>query len=189
MTKTSEPRTFSSSLTRVSPLCQRPTTARPSGASSSPMISAASWGWDVPAKICSRPSTYSSLAFWPGRGRRPPHLPRRYPDHGRAVGHIPGDHRSGAGARVVADADRCAQNRVAADKGPRPDVGLMLSRAVEVGGDGAGADVGVGADRGVADVAEVPDLDPRREARVLDLGEIADVRPRSDLAAGRARWA
>ena len=147
----------------------------------------ASWGWDVPAKICRRPSTYSSfdVLVTVAHGRRSPrHQPRRHADDGRAVGHVLGHHRSGAGARVVADADRCPQDGVAADEGARADVGPMLSRAVEIGCDRAGADVRFFADRGVSDVAEVPDLDTRREAGVLDLREISDVSAWSDLAAG-----
>src|SRR5262249_45972391 len=59
---------------------------------------------------------------------------------------------------------------------------ILLTVSGEVGGDDAGGDVGARADAGVADVAEMVHLHIRAERRVLDLGEVADVR-----AAGEPR--
>src|SRR5262245_46280422 len=60
----------------------------------------------------------------------------------------------------------------------------MLLEAVVVAEDGAGADVGPGADAPVADVGEVIGLRALLQARVLHLNEIADVRLGPDLGAG-----
>ena len=51
----------------------------------------------------------------------------------------------------------------------------MLTEAVVVAGDGAGADVGIGADMGVADVGEMVDLDAGLQRRGLGLDEVADL--------------
>src|SRR3546814_7393717 len=51
----------------------------------------------------------------------------------------------------------------------------MLGEAVVVAGDGAGPEIGAGADPGVADIGEVVGLGTRFDHRVLDLDEVADV--------------
>jgi hypothetical protein len=53
----------------------------------------------------------------------------------------------------------------------------MLGGAVEVGGDGAGADVGLRADRGVTKIAEMAGLHTIGQLGVLQLAEVADVNP------------
>ena len=105
-------------------------------------------------------------------------------DRQRVVRHILGDHRSRTDIGAAADLHRRHQRRIRADEGAGADRGLVLVEAVVVAGDGAGADVGTGADMGVADVGEMIDLDAGFENRGLGLDEIAD--PRA-LAQRRSR--
>ena len=60
-------------------------------------------------------------------------------------------------------------------KAPSPMVGEVLVNTVVVARDGAGADVGAGANPGVADVGQVVDLGPGLDRGVLDLDEVPDV--------------
>ncbi len=60
----------------------------------------------------------------------------------------------------------------------------MLALAVEVGGDGAGADVHRLADGGVAEIAEMMLLRPPAHPGALELGVVADAAARTNLAAG-----
>ena len=69
-------------------------------------------------------------------------------------------------------------------KAPSPIVGAVLVAAVVIAGDGAGADIGAGADEGVADIAQMIGLGAGLDRRFLDLDEIADARA---LAEPRAR--
>ena len=66
---------------------------------------------------------------------------------------------------------------------PSPIVVRCLRRAVVVGGDRAGADVDALADLGVAEVAHVVLLGAGAEARVLELGVVADLGATTDDAA------
>src|SRR6058998_1294070 len=66
------------------------------------------------------------------------------------------------------------QGRVRADEGAPADRGAVLREPVVVAGDGAGADIRVGADGRVADVGEVVHLRAGAELGVLDLDEVAD---------------
>ena len=59
----------------------------------------------------------------------------------------------------------------------------MLVHAVVIAGDGAGADVGLAADFGIADIAQVVRLRTRAEMRILDLDEIAHARAGAELGA------
>ena len=67
---------------------------------------------------------------------------------------------------------------------PSPMTVLCFCAAVEVGGDGAGADVHVLAHLGIAQVREVVLLGARAEARVLLLRVVADLGAVTHLAAG-----
>jgi hypothetical protein len=76
--------------------------------------------------------------------------------HGhRVVRHVRGDDGAGADIGAVADFHRRHQRGVGAGEGARADRGLVLEEAVVVAGDGAGAEVGVGADMDVADIGEM----------------------------------
>src|SRR3954452_19178268 len=73
-------------------------------------------------------------------------------DGERIVGHVLGDDRAGADIGAVADFHRRHQRGVGADEGALADNGLVLGKAVIVAGDGAGAEIGIGSDMGVADI-------------------------------------
>src|SRR3546814_12514737 len=62
------------------------------------------------------------------------------------------------------------------DEGAGADRRAVLQEAVVVAGDGAGADVGGGADGGVAQIAQVVGLGALAQLGVLDLDEVADMR-------------
>ena len=76
-------------------------------------------------------------------------------------------------------------------KAPLPISVRCLARAVVIAGDGAGADIGAGADAGVADIGEVIGLGAGLDHGLLDLDEIADVRRprRASRRAAAARTA
>ena len=82
----------------------------------------------------------------------------------------------------VADLDRGDEHRVDAEEGPLADRRPVLRPAVPVGGDRAGAHVRPLAELGVAEVAHVVLLDAGAEAGVLELGEVADLGARADVA-------
>ena len=91
--------------------------------------------------------------------------------------HIAAHDRAAPDHRVVANRDRRDELRVRA----KEDIlayfcTVLLAVSREVGGNDPSGDVGARADAGVADVAEVMHLHIRAERRVLDLGEVADVR-------------
>ena len=81
--------------------------------------------------------------------------------------------RPGVGA--VADGDRRDELRVGAGADVRADHRAVLAHAVVVDERRAGADVGVLADRGVADVGQVRHLRALADLGVLDLDERADL--------------
>src|SRR5206468_3780507 len=75
----------------------------------------------------------------------------------------------------VADLYRCAQHRVAADKCLLADGGAVLLDPIVVDGDGARADIGLFAHKGVAHIAEVPHVHAPLQRGSLYLGEVAQV--------------
>src|SRR5829696_9277319 len=104
---------------------------------------------------------------------------------GEGVGrHVLGDRRSGGGLGPVPDRHGGYQHGIRSNEGAVTDGGAVLAGPVVVDEHGAGADVHPGADVGVADVAEVRDLGPRADDRVLDLDEGAGLGARPQLAAG-----
>ncbi len=88
---------------------------------------------------------------------------------------VAGDHRTRADDRAVADRDRRHQSGVRTDEGARADDRAILPEPVVIAGDGAGADVGLRPDRGVADVGQMIDLRPIADLGFLELDEIADL--------------
>src|SRR6202021_2781524 len=64
--------------------------------------------------------------------------------------------------------------RIGADESACADLGPVLAETIVVTCDGAGADIGVGADMGVADIAQMVDLDAGIECCSLGLDEVAD---------------
>src|SRR5205807_3180943 len=99
-----------------------------------------------------RPRSAASLSSFP------PYHPS-WNSHGcRAVRHVLGHHRTGPGPRSLAKFDGRDQHGVHADKRAVADLGPVLVRAIEVGGNRTGADVGVRPEVGVAEVGHVGDL-------------------------------
>src|SRR5882757_9028599 len=88
-------------------------------------------------------------------------------DRHRIVGHVFRDHRARADIGAVADLYRRHQRGIGADEGAGADRGLVFGKAIIIASDGAGADVALGADMGVADIGEMIDLDARFERRGL----------------------
>src|ERR1700685_947144 len=95
-------------------------------------------------------------------------------DRQRLGRHILGDHRARAHIGAVADLARRPQRRVRADERVLADLGAVLGAAVVIAGDGAGTDIGAGADEGVADIAQVIDLGAGLYHGLLDLDAITD---------------
>src|SRR5882724_652007 len=93
----------------------------------------------------------------------------------RIVGYIAGNDRARTDVSAAADLDRRHQRGIGADECAGADLGLVLCEAVIVAGDGARADIGIGADMGIADIAEMVDLDAGLKRRRLGLNEIADL--------------
>src|SRR3546814_17330299 len=108
---------------------------------------------------------------------------------GKRVGlHVHGDDRSRADNRAAADLDGRDQRAVGADECACAYFRAVFQEAVIVAGDGPRADVGVGPDAGVADIAQVIGLCARAESCCLHLHDIADSRlpadPRPQTQAG-----
>src|SRR5262249_28663135 len=99
-------------------------------------------------------------------------LPRTR-DGERAGRDVLSDDRPGGGVSAVAQRDRRDERRVHAglDAGAERGPGLGLGLAVVVGGDGGRAEVAVGTDVGVADVAQVRALRALADVGALDLDE------------------
>src|SRR4029077_13200400 len=76
------------------------------------------------------------------------------------------------------------QRRVRADEGVLANLGAVLGTAVVIAGDGASADIGVGADKSVADIAQMIGLGAGLQHRLLDLDEIADARAVAEFGPG-----
>src|SRR5438309_10886082 len=87
-----------------------------------------------------------------------PYHPSWNSDGCRALGNVFRDDRACPGAGALAKFDGSDQHRVHPDEGPVADLGPVLVDAVEVRRDRAGADVGVLADVGVAEVGDVGTL-------------------------------
>src|SRR5215469_135017 len=89
--------------------------------------------------------------------------------------HVVGDDAAGGNHRAGTYRHWRDQGRIGADEDALADGGAEFLDAVVVAGDAAGADVGALAHIAVAEIGQVVGLDARRQARVLDLDEIADV--------------
>src|SRR2546421_7761619 len=126
---------------------------------------------------CTRPRSAASLSSFP------PYHPS-WNSHGcRAVRHVLGHHRAGPGARSLAKSDGRDQHGVHAGEGTVPDLGPVLVGAVEIGRNRTGADVGVRAEVGVAQVGHVRDLAAPAHFGADQFGEAADVDVLGDLGA------
>src|SRR5918999_4693105 len=136
---------------------------------------------------CLRPSASTCLGVTPLLTVASPSLPVPLPTapgrpaldgplvgafDGEGVGrHVLGDCRTGGGLGPAPDRHGSYQHGIRSDEGAVADGRAVLAGPVVVDEHGAGADVGPGADVGVADVAEVRDLGPGADDRVLDLDE------------------
>src|SRR5260370_42502955 len=100
---------------------------------------------------------------------------RRHPNGHATWRHVMPHDRAGSGARAVAKRDRCDEQRVGAQKDILAHLSVMLARSIKITGDGSRPNIGEGADRGVASVAEVVHLHVRTKCGVLDFGKVADV--------------
>src|SRR5881397_2052724 len=116
--------------------------------------------------------------------RLSPYHPSGNSDRCRAVRDVLGHHRARPGARLLAQFDGRHQHRVHADEGTVADLGAVLVHPVEVGRNRTGADVGVGAQVGVAEVRDVRHAAARSDLRAHELGKAADVHVLGDLGAG-----
>lgn len=101
--------------------------------------------------------------------------PRRIAGDALAFRNVPRYDRSGTGQRAVSDPNGGDQRRVRSDRDVAPDDRGVLLLSVEVAGDRPGADVGLFADRRVAEVRQVANLHAARQLRLLDLHEVPDV--------------
>src|SRR6476469_1826063 len=98
------------------------------------------------------------------------------PERQRVRRDILGD--DGAGADISAGPDfyRRHERRVGADEGVRADFGAVLGIAIVIARDRAGAKVAGGADRCIADIAQVVHLGAAADLGGFDLDEIANLR-------------
>src|SRR5258706_4655861 len=110
--------------------------------------------------------------------------PCRNADRELPRGDVLRDDGAGAGSGIVADRERRPEHRVDAEEDPLADRRPMLALAVEVGGDRPGADVRLGPELRVAEIAHVVLLHARTEPGVLQLGIVADLRAASHRRAG-----
>src|ERR687891_2780923 len=95
---------------------------------------------------------------------------------GEGVGRdVLGDRGTGGGLGPLPDRHGGYQHGIGSDEGVVADGGAVLVGPVVVDEHGAGPDVDPGADVGVPDVAEMRDLGPRADRRLLDLDEGADL--------------
>src|SRR5579872_6373724 len=92
----------------------------------------------------------------------------------RPCRHVLGDDRARADIGPLADRYRRDQRRIRADERVAADLGPMLGDAIIIAGDGAGPDIGAGADQSVADIAQMIGFGAGLDYRFLDLDEIAD---------------
>ncbi len=96
-------------------------------------------------------------------------------DAHRAGRHVLGDDRTGGGVSPVADFDRRHEHVVGARAGVVTDDGVVLVLAVVVHEHGGGADVGLLADRRIADIGQVRDLRAAADFALLELDVGADM--------------
>src|SRR5574337_1742541 len=89
--------------------------------------------------------------------------------------HILCDGRSGGNDGASAHRDRRHEARIAAYKHIVFDHGLMFGKTLIVAGDRPGANIDTLSDAGVADVAQMWDLGPFTDDRLLDLHEVSDL--------------
>ena len=83
--------------------------------------------------------------------------------------------------------DRSDEHRVGTDKRILSDHRLVLGLAIEIARNRAGADIRALANIGVAEVAEMSDLDALADSRFLEFGMCTDVGARLNRAAGADR--
>src|SRR6266849_1526732 len=188
MTKTSCPRIESSILTLISPSGKR---RRRGSVRGTPSLSEMRWARPrlaLPAMSLSAPqgedsSPANSTAVVICRSLFLSYHPSWNSYRCRAVRDVLGDDRAGPRARPFPKFDGSDEHRVHPDERPVTDLSSVLACAVEVRRDRAGADVGVLAEVGVAEIGDVrhPALLPH--LRPHELGEAADVDVFGELGA------
>src|ERR1700674_603568 len=217
MTKTSCPRMESSILTLISPSGKRRSLASVTGTWSCSEMRSASAGVALPpisfraphgeasspaysTAVVNLPITLRSLFPYSvsrpsplkGRGRFPPSHCSGNTDSCRAVGDVLGHYGTGSGSRPLAKFDGSDKHCVHPDEGAVADHGSVLVDAVEVGRDRAGADVGVLAEVGVAqvgnvrDLAATTDLCPHELCEAAYVDVVGDLGVRPELGEGAA---
>src|SRR5207245_300828 len=189
MTNSSCPRIASWFLTLISPSgkCRRRGSVR--GTPSFSEMRSASSGLALPAMSFSAPqgeasSPVNSTAVVNLPIIFLPYHPSWNTDGCRALGDVFRDDRACPGAGALAKFDGSDQHRVHPDERPVADLGPVLLDAVEVRRDRTGADVGILAKVGVAEVRDVGHLAVPAHLRPHQLGEAADVDVLGDLGAG-----
>src|SRR5216683_6649147 len=190
ITNTSCPRIESSILTLISPSGKWRRRGSVSWTSRISAIFAASIGlappemsFSSPQGELSAPVNSTAVCNLPINWLSPNH-PSGNPDGCRAFRNVLRHHRTGPRARALADLDRRDQHRVDADEGAISDLGPVLVRAVEVGGNSTRADVGVRAQVRIAQVGHVRHPRAARDLRPHELGEAPDVHVIGDLRTG-----
>ena len=91
------------------------------------------------------------------------------------LAHFAGDRGTGADGRSLAHRHRRHQLGVRADKDVILDDGLVLVGAIVVAGDGTGANIHIGTNLAVAQIAQMTRLGAKPEGGILDLDEVADM--------------
>src|SRR5438309_489767 len=189
MTNTSCPRIESSILTLISPSGKCRSRGSVRGTPSLSEMRSASSGLALPAISFSAPqgeasSPVNSTAVVNLPIIFLPYHPSWNTDGCRALGDVFRDDRACPGAGAPAKFDGSDQHRVHPDERPVADLGPILLDAVEVRRDRTGADVGILAKVGVAEVRDVGHLAVPAHLRPDQLGEAADVDVLGDLGAG-----
>src|SRR5579885_937429 len=124
------------------------------------------------------------MALAPARGPSGLHGLRMAREAERAVGHIAQYGGARGYINVVTHLDRRHELRVASHHAAIADLGEMLLVAVVVHCNHAASDVGVGADRGIAEVTQMARLGAAPDARLLGLDEVADAVVAGEFGAG-----
>ena len=102
----------------------------------------------------------------------------------RAGGDVLGDDRAGGRVGAIADGDGGDERRVHSPAHSTADRGAVLGVSVVVGGDRPRPEVGARSYVGIADVGEVRDLRVRSDVGVLDLDERPDLGALTQEGAG-----